>query len=70
MELVKIKLKNFLSYKSLEYDFVNKPLLVQGSNLTDDEQGSNGSGKSGLQTGIEFCITASNSRGVRDNELI
>tara|TARA_R110000787_G_scaffold11339_1_gene37707 strand:+ start:1126 stop:3276 length:2151 start_codon:yes stop_codon:yes gene_type:complete len=70
MKLEKLIAKDFLTYQNLEYDFVNKPLLVQGRNLTDDGQASNGSGKSGLQTMIEFCITASNSRGVRDNELI
>jgi len=70
MKLEKLILKNFLTYEDLEYDFINRPLLIQGRNLTDEGQLSNGSGKSGLQTGIEFCITASNSRGVRDNELI
>lgn len=70
MEFKKLRLENFLTYKSLEYDFVNRPLLVQGQNLTDEGQLSNGSGKSGLQTGIEFCLTAANSRGVRDSELV
>ena len=70
MKLEKLIAKDFLTYQSLEYDFVNRPLLIQGRNLTDEGQDSNGSGKSGLQTMIEFCITASNSRGVRDNELV
>tara|TARA_R110000744_G_scaffold19900_5_gene52314 strand:+ start:5145 stop:7295 length:2151 start_codon:yes stop_codon:yes gene_type:complete len=70
MKLEKLIAKDFLTYQNLEYDFVNRPLLIQGRNLTDEGQASNGSGKSGLQTMIEFCITASNSRGVRDNELI
>jgi DNA repair protein SbcC/Rad50 len=70
MVLDKIKLRDFLTYKELEYTFEKRPVLVQGQNLTDDGQESNGSGKSGLQTGIEFCITASNSRDVRDAELV
>lgn len=70
MKLEKLILKDFLTYQELDYDFINKPLLIQGRNLTDEGQASNGSGKSGIQTGIEFCITASNSRGVRDNELV
>lgn len=70
MRFEKLIAKDFLTYKEVEYDFVNEPLLVQGNNLTDEGQKSNGSGKSGLQTIIEFCITASNSRGVKDNELV
>lgn len=70
MRLEKIILSHFLTYEHLEYDFVNRPVMVQGRNLTEDKQKSNGSGKSGLQTGIEFCITASNSRGVNDAEIV
>ena len=70
MKLVKIKLENFLTYEELEYDFEDKALLVQGINLTDKNQKSNGSGKSAIQTGIEFALTASNSRGVNDAELV
>tara|TARA_R110000737_G_scaffold138215_1_gene169170 strand:+ start:2541 stop:4682 length:2142 start_codon:yes stop_codon:yes gene_type:complete len=70
MKLVKIKLENFLTYEELDYDFEDKALLVQGINLTDKNQKSNGSGKSAIQTGIEFALTASNSRGVNDSELV
>ena len=70
MTLDKLILNDFLTYDDFEYTFENKPLLVQGKNLTDKNQASNGSGKSGIQAGIEFCITSSNSRGVRDNELV
>ena len=51
MRLEKIVLKNFLTYKELEYDFKRAPLLVQGKNLTEEDQESNGSGKSGIFTG-------------------
>lgn len=70
MRLDRLILDNFLTYKHLDYKFESKPLQIQGLNLTDEKQKSNGSGKSGLQTGIEFCITASNSRDVRDIELV
>ena len=70
MVLDKLILDNFLTYDHLEYEFEKKPLLIQGLNLTDDDQKTNGTGKSGIQTGIEFCITAQNSRDVRDSELI
>ena len=70
MKLVKLKLENFLTYEKLEYNFEDRALLVQGINLTDKNQKSNGSGKSAIQTGIEFALTASNSRGVNDAELI
>ena len=70
MKLVKLKLENFLTYEELEYNFEDKALLVQGINLTDKNQKSNGSGKSAIQTGIEFALTASNSRGVNDVELV
>ena len=70
MRLKKIELENFLVFESLEYTFGDKPILVQGLNLTDDGQESNGVGKSALFTAIEFCITASNSRGTKDSELV
>ena len=70
MRLDKVVLDNFLTYNHIEYDIPRRPLLIQGLNLTDEGQESNGSGKSGILTGIEFCITASNSRDVRDIELV
>ena len=70
MKLIKLKLENFLTYEELEYNFEDKALLVQGINLTDKNQKSNGSGKSAIQTAIEFALTASNSRGVNDSELV
>lgn len=70
MKLKKLIAKNFLTYEELDYNFVDKPLMIQGLNLTDDKQKSNGSGKSSIQAMIEFSITGDNSRGVRDIELI
>ena len=70
MRLDKVILENFLTYESLEYDIPRTPLLVQGLNKTEEDQESNGSGKSGMFTAIEFCIASSNSRGVSDKELV
>lgn len=70
MRLKKAKAHNFLTFKDFEYVFQSDPLLVQGENLTDDGQKSNGSGKSSLQTIIGQCMTATNSRGVKDAELV
>ena len=70
MKLKRIKAKNFLSYEYLDYNFIDKPLMIQGLNLTDDKQKSNGSGKSSIQSMVEFCLTGDNSKGVRDSELV
>jgi len=70
MKLVKLKATNFGSFKELEYDFVNHPTLIQGENCTDENQESNGSGKSFVTAAIEFCLFKSTSRNVRDVELI
>ncbi len=70
MRLDKLRAKRLLTYETLDYDFEGRPLLVQGVNLTDKGQKSNGAGKSALQTAIEFAIAASNSRGVPDKELV
>lgn len=70
MKLERIILENFLSYESLDYCFEERPLLVQGLNLTDDGQKTNGTGKSGLNLAIEQLMTFTNSRGVSDAELI
>jgi len=57
MQLVKIIATNFLSFKELSYDFENHPILIQGENLTDIEgQESNGSGKTSLQSAVEFAL--------------
>lgn len=62
--------KNFLSFKELSYNFVDKPVLIQGENLTDDSQESNGSGKSAIQAAIEYALFKTTSRKVLDADLI
>lgn len=70
MKLKRIQAKDFLTYEELNYNFIDKTLMVQGLNLTDDNQKSNGSGKSSIQSMLEFCLTGDNSKGVRDRELV
>jgi len=70
MEPVRITAKNFLSFQELEYDFKKVPYLIQGENLTDENQKSNGSGKSALKSIIEACLLGKTSRNVKDRDLI
>lgn len=70
MKPTKLTAKSFLSFKELSFDFVSEPTLIVGQNLTDDNQVSNGSGKSSLQAAIEFCLFAYTSRKVTDKKLI
>jgi len=70
MKLERLILKDFLSYEEFDYSFESKPLLVQGLNLSDDGQKTNGAGKSAFLTGVEQLIAFTNSRGVNDSELI
>ena len=70
MKPTKLTAKNFLSFREISFDFVSEPTLIVGQNLTDDNQVSNGSGKSSLQAAIEFCLFAYTSRKVTDKKLI
>jgi DNA repair exonuclease SbcCD ATPase subunit len=70
MKPTKLTAKNFLSFKELSFDFASAPTLIVGNNQTDDNQISNGSGKSSLQAAIEFCLFAYTSRKVTDKKLI
>lgn len=70
MKLTKLTVTNFLSFKELDYDFVDSPVLIQGENNTDENQESNGAGKSSIQAAIEFSLFKTTSRKVRDIELI
>lgn len=70
MRFVKLRCENFGSFKELDYDFVQKPILIQGENTSEDSQESNGSGKSFIQAAIEFCLFKTTSRKVKDIELI
>ena len=72
MKLVRLKLKNFLSFEKLDHSFVNGPVLIQGRNLTEPEsKETNGSGKSTIEAAISYAIMATPMRkGVLDRDLI
>ena len=70
MNFINLKATNFLSFKELDYNFQSFPILIQGENLSEDSQESNGSGKSAIQAAIEYALFKTTSRKVRDLELI
>lgn len=68
---IELTAKNFQSFENLNYSFqVGRSLLIQGENLTDDGQKSNGSGKSTFGEIIYYCLLGSSSSGKRDIKLI
>jgi len=69
---IKIRIKDFMSFTNEEMSFLlNTPIIIQGENLTDDGQESNGSGKSALQEAFYRSITGTSIRkGIRDKDLI
>lgn len=72
MNLLNIKLKNYLSYKSEEKSFDGKDglYLIIGRNSVDvDETEGNGSGKTALISSIPFALYG-RSRGTFDKELV
>lgn len=70
MKLKELNCKNFGTFKSLNYNFKDEATLIQGENLSDDSQESNGSGKSFIQAAIEYALFKTTSRKVNDVELI
>lgn len=72
MKLTKLKLKNFLSFESLEHTFRDSPVLIQGRNLTEiDSKETNGAGKSTMEAAIAYALMASPMRKqVLDRDLI
>ena len=66
-----IEIKDFLSFDHAVVEFKNnETTCIMGRNLTEDNQESNGSGKSALQAAIEFIYTGNVSRKVTKNKLI
>lgn len=73
MKPIKLILKNFQSFQNEEYDFKDKPVLIQGKNLTEIEsQQSNGSGKSTIENAIAYAYLGSSLYGkeVLDKDLV
>lgn len=63
-------LKDFLSFESMDYAFIKETLGVTGENRTEEDQLSNGSGKSSLSQGLFYAIYGVNLRGKEDKKLI
>lgn len=66
-----LKLNNFLSFVELDYKFISTTTLINGENLCDEGQDSNGAGKTVIQSGLEKVILDYTSRKrVRSVDLI
>lgn len=70
MKLLNFKGTNFLSWESVEYEFTDEVIAITGENKTQEDQGSNGSGKSSSQQIIYYAISGNNIRGVIDKKLV
>lgn len=70
MQPRRLILRNFGPFSSLKYDFVNESIAIIGENRTQDDQLSNGSGKSSISQGLFYGIYGVNLRGVLDKKLI
>lgn len=70
MKFVELKAQNFLAFEEISYNFVDKPVLIQGDNRDDDGQESNGACKSGLFNVMEFCLFGEVSRDQNISDLI
>lgn len=68
---ININFSNFISHKDTTFEFENdKTFLIQGINLDDDGQESNGSGKSAMIEAIIFALTGDSFRKIRSIDLI
>ena len=68
---ISLQLRNFLSFEDETIEFKQGvTTCIMGNNLTQENQKSNGSGKSAFQTGFEYALIGLSSRKVKDVELI
>lgn len=70
MQPRRLTLRNFGPFSLLRYDFVNESIAIVGENRTQDDQLSNGTGKSNIGQGLFYGIYGVNLRGVLDKKLI
>ena len=70
MRIESVHAVNFLSFALLEYFFKSGGRLVEGQNLTDNDQENNGSGKTAFQAAIEYALYGTTSLKVRDRDLV
>lgn len=66
----RLVLKNFGPFEELDYSFVKEPIAVIGENRTQDDQLSNGTGKSFYNQGLFYGIYGTNLRDKQDKKLI
>ena len=67
----KLILKSFISHLDTTFEFASgQATMIQGINVDDECQESNGSGKSGIIEGICFTMTGDSFRKVRAEVLI
>lgn len=67
----KLIIRNFGTHIETIHEFSKgKTTLIQGLNLDDPEQESNGSGKSFIKEAIEYLIIGSSSRKTTDKKLV
>jgi exonuclease SbcC len=66
-----IKIRNIGSIKEMDYYFkTNRSTIIQGKNLDDKGQKSNGVGKSSFLDSIAFSITGLSLRNISNEEMI
>lgn len=66
-----LKMKNFQSFAEEEYSFkAGSAFSIEGENMTDDGQKSNGSGKSAFADAIYYLLLGTSSTGKKDGELV
>jgi len=68
MKLLKITLKNFMSFDELEFDFKDGVTLITGLNKESDR--SNGSGKSSIFLGVFWALYGNVPRSVSSTEVV
>lgn len=70
MYLKDLEVKDFLTFKDLKMAFENKAYALQGKNLDQDDQETNGVGKSSLFYAIEYLFFGSTSKGGLISDLV
>jgi len=66
-----VTFKRFISHPESTFEFLQgKATMIYGANRDDEDQESNGSGKSVIEEAVMFCMTGAPLRDVRSAELI
>lgn len=66
-----LRMKDFQSFAKEEYIFqAGSAFSIEGENMTDDGQKSNGSGKSAFADAIYYLLLGTSSTGKKDGELV